>query len=142
NESVGRAGGDALLVAVAARLRAILRPGALVARPGGDEVVVLCEGVPDEAGARGGAERRAAGLAEPFWHDGSPRFLSASIGISRATSADARAAGLLQDADAAMAQARTGGAARAEIFDPDVHQQLSLRGRFEHDLFDALDRDE
>lgn len=142
NESIGRAGGDALLVAVADRLRTIVRPGDLVARPGGDEFVVLCEGVADEAGARTVAERLTAGLAQPFWYAGSPYFLSASIGISRATAAGDDAAALLTDAGAAMAQARVGGRSRAEVFDPEVQRGLSLRGRFERDLIDAVDRDE
>jgi diguanylate cyclase (GGDEF)-like protein len=140
NDSIGRAGGDLLLVQVAERLQAIVRPGDLVARLGGDEFVVLCQHIADEPAARAVADRLSDGFADPFWVDGTPHFLSASIGISRATP-DSDPTALLDDADAALVRAKTA-EATAEVYDPSMRQELSLRGRFEHDLFDAIARDE
>jgi diguanylate cyclase (GGDEF)-like protein len=142
NDAIGHAAGDVLLVEVAERLRGAVRPSDLVARLGGDEFVVLCEDVADEQAARAVAERLSASLADPFWVDGSPHFLSASIGISRATSVAARADSLLQDADAALSRAKVRGAARSELFDHELAQEMSLRGRFEHDLHRAVDQDQ
>jgi len=142
NDSIGHAGGDLLLIEVADRLRATVRPGDLVSRLGGDEFVVLCEDVADEAAVRLIAERLVAAISEPFWIHGAPQFLSASVGISRVTALTTDASGLLKDADSAMYRAKTRGKARAEVFDPSLPPQVSLRARFERDLHDAIDADD
>jgi diguanylate cyclase len=51
NDGFGHETGDRLLVEVADRLRAAVRPGDIVARLGGDEFTVLCCGVDHEAAA-------------------------------------------------------------------------------------------
>src|SRR5206468_12394785 len=57
NDGLGRAAADDVLVAVAARLRTLVRDGDTVARLGGDEFVVLCEGPHVEGEAEALAER-------------------------------------------------------------------------------------
>ncbi|HJW58819.1 MAG TPA: diguanylate cyclase, partial [Actinomycetota bacterium] len=57
---------DRLLVAVAGRLRSILRPSDTVSRFGSDEFAVLCPDLAHEWDAVRLAERMTAGLATPF----------------------------------------------------------------------------
>ena len=83
NDSLGHHAGDALLRAVAPRLRAHLRPGDIVARFGGDEFGILIDRLADEGEAVAIADRVAAAFAQPFSIDGVDHFVSASIGDRR-----------------------------------------------------------
>ena len=64
NDLFGHAAGDALLIALAARMSAAVRPADTVARLGGDEFVVVCEDV-DERTALALGWRVAAAVQEP-----------------------------------------------------------------------------
>ena len=81
NDSLGHHAGDELLRAIGPRLRAVLRPDDMIARFGGDEFAVLCEGVGDEAHALRVAERLVRAFAQPFEVRGEPRFCSTSVGV-------------------------------------------------------------
>ncbi len=83
NDRCGHAGGDAVLVEVARRLREVLRDGDLLVRWGGEEFLVLVRPLP-AAEAEGLARRLLAALAEaPVLHEGRPVPVSASIGFGR-----------------------------------------------------------
>jgi diguanylate cyclase (GGDEF)-like protein/PAS domain S-box-containing protein len=142
NDSLGHGPGDQVLVTFGERLGAVLRPGDTVGRFGGDEFIVLCEDVADEAEARAIAGRIDAALAEPFEIDGQAVVLTASIGVALATSSHDSADRLLRDADAAMYRAKERGRARTEIFDRTIHDRAVARLRVEGELRQALARDE
>ena len=126
NDGLGHAAGDALLLQAAERMSATLREDDTLARFGGDEFTVLCEGPRREAVAL--AERLLADLARPFNHDGHDLHLTASIGIRVCELATENPDVLLRDADLAMYLAKERGRSRFELFDSEV------RGRFIHRL--------
>ena len=107
NDSLGHAVGDALLREVGPRLSRHLRAGDLLARIGGDEFVVLADGLDDD-GARALAERLCATLQRPFRLAGTALTVDASVGIALGPRDSAQAEELLQLADLAMYSAKAG----------------------------------
>ena len=116
NDNLGHAAGDELLLATSVRLRDLIRPEDTLARIDGDEFVVLCEGLSDQAEAVMIADRICAAMTEPFAWSGGELVLSVSAGVALAISASIDAGALLGDADAAMYRAKAAGRARTAVF--------------------------
>lgn len=138
NDSVGHAAGDQLLSQLAARLRAAAHPGETVARFGGDEFVVLVEGV-TTAQAHALSGRMLAVLDEPFDIGGRTVHVTASVGI--ASSAVCPPQELLQAADAAMYVAKRRGGGEAQIFDASLAVEARTRFDLTAELRSALSAD-
>jgi diguanylate cyclase (GGDEF)-like protein len=128
NDSLGHEAGDALLVVLAGRLQGILRPSDTVARFGGDEFTILCEGLVEEDVALEIAARVADVVAVPVTLGGVQEVvISTSVGIAFARSPADTAEGLLRDADMAMYRAKELGRARYAIFDVTLHARAARR---------------
>ena len=141
NDGLGHAVGDELLVAVAERLVAGLRPGDTAARLGGDEFVVLVEDLNALAEAGRVAERVLESLLVPFEAGGRRLDVQASIGV--ATNATAQDPDdLVRNADVAMYRAKARGKACYEVFAPHMHLAAVARLELEAGLRLAVERDE
>jgi diguanylate cyclase (GGDEF)-like protein len=121
NDAHGHAAGDAVLRAVAASLTATVRPTDVLARTGGEEIVVLgLVGDPDEAARL--AERLRTAVATSFTADGHSVTASIGIALTRPVDDEDAADGLwrlVDRADAAMYEAKQQGRDRvASIWVP------------------------
>ena len=142
NDSLGHATGDELLKAISERLLGALRPEDTVARFGGDEFVVLCEDVTDEAIVGQLAERIEATISRPSVIARREIFVTASIGVVVSEPGAASPETLLRDADAAMYGAKGQGRSRIECFDRNTHQRSVEELELEADLHHVVERDE
>ena len=142
NDTMGHAGGDELLAAVARRLRASLRTADTAARLGGDEFAILLEDVGHVRSAVRVAERIMKALDQPLKIGDKRVSVHASIGIAVSVTGQEQADDLLRNADLAMYVAKAHGKARYEVFKPSMHSAIVERARVESELQRAVDEHE
>ena len=142
NDSVGHELGDVLLQLAGERLREPLRPGDTLGRFGGDEFMVVCTRIADEAAAREAAARFANVLAEPFTLGGGEVFVTASVGIAFCADADISADALIRNADVAMYRAKAQGRNQQVVFTENVDQRKVEQLALEQALRNAIDAEE
>ena len=138
NDRVGHSGGDAVLLAVADRLRAAVRPGDVVSRFGGDEFVVVAGGVGDGGSASVIAERIRTGVSDPVRVNGRRLTVTVSVGVAVGPGSSARS--LLEQADSALYRAKESGRNRVESFKAGDRLRGSRQVRPETVLAATLDR--
>ncbi|MGZ4413969.1 MAG: putative bifunctional diguanylate cyclase/phosphodiesterase [Gaiellaceae bacterium] len=139
NDSFGHAAGDQLLRQIGPRIRSCLSEGDLLARIGGDElVIVLFNG--GEARAASIAGRVSEAIREPFVLEMVTVRIGVSIGIALAGSHASDPAGLMRCADQAMYRAKESGQWYA-VYDPEIDTELD-RLRLVDDLRSAIENQE
>ena len=117
------------------RLTAATRTSATVARSGGDEFTVLCEGLRSPRDAVAIATRLVQSLRDPVpLADGGFAPMSISVGVAVGNGPDDRPESLLRDADAAMYRAKERGRNRVEVFDAGMRAVALARLELEHAL--------
>ena len=140
NDSFGHGAGDALLVAVARRMRDSVRPDDAIARLGGDEFAVM---VSDERNVNESAtmvaDRIMKAFEQPVSAAGEIIFVHLSIGI--ATTHDSHDADeLIRNADLAMYRAKESGKGRHAMFDPGMRDAVLKRHGLKEELQRAVER--
>ncbi|HSW07005.1 diguanylate cyclase domain-containing protein [Aquabacterium sp.] len=109
NDTLGHDAGDALLVAAAQRLQAVVREGDLVARLGGDEFAVLLAEAHSAEAIGPVCQRMLERLAEPLLWTGPPLQTSASIGVALCPHDGNTPDSLYKAADVALYDAKRAG---------------------------------
>jgi diguanylate cyclase (GGDEF)-like protein/PAS domain S-box-containing protein len=138
NDSLGHTVGDGLLVAIAHRLHAALRPEDTIARLGGDEFGILVEDVSTPHGVLELAERISATFDTPFQLDDREITIRSSIGVVLASVGHRTADDLLRDADVAMYRAKVSGRGSYALFEPSMQAEVAARLELESDLREAI----
>jgi diguanylate cyclase (GGDEF)-like protein len=133
NDTHGHHAGDELLVAVAQRLSALVRPGDTLSRISGDEFVFLCEDMTSEADVAALGKRVEQAFRKPFSLSGQLIEVTASVGMAFAGHGGEISDQLLVKADTAMYQAKRKGRG--------VHQIIDLRQAMEDDERTTLETD-
>ncbi len=134
--------GDELLQAMARRVESASREHDLVARIGGDEFLVLAEGLGvtlEEASQQAErlAKRLLISLGEPCWLGERRHLLSGSIGITLLGDDDSKVEECLQQAEMAMYQAKQAGRNTLRFFDPVMQAVVVRRAILEAELRQA-----
>ena len=147
NDMRGHSVGDKLLVEAAARLRAALRAGDMVACHGGDEFVVIMEALSSDASqavhqVELAADKFREAIEKPYSVDGISLHTSASIGAALFFGAGVVMGELLTRADTAMYEAKRSGRNRCVFFEPVMQEVLRRRNELEMDLRRAIARQE
>ena len=141
NDNYGHHSGDALLVALTARLKAVMRAGDLLARLGGDEYLAIVS-------CRSGSELMAvcARLLEsvraPIQVGERLHSLTLSIGASYFPHDGATAEDLLKKADIAMYAAKAAGRNASCLFNETMAEEARAKSELKAQLEQALQRDE
>jgi len=142
NDSMGHRAGDALLRAVAERLQNTLRRDDTLARTGGDEFVLLWDGLKTAQDAALVARRVQDILQRPFTVEARALNVTASIGIAVYPEDGRDFSELLKNADAALYDAKEAGRNAFRFFSPALHTRAVERLALESDLRGALARGE
>src|SRR5215213_8897094 len=138
NDTLGHAVGDALLQAVAGRLRECVRDTDIVARLGGDEFAVLQVGAAQPAHATALAQRIVDVLGEKFDVAGHQLVIGASVGIAVSPNDGDERDQLMKNADLALYRAKQDGRNGFRFFEPEMDAKMRLRRGLEVDLRRAL----
>ena len=138
NDSLGHAVGDEVLVVLAARVRLLLPPDAVIARFGGDEfVALLLENVTLQR-VESVAWRIVRALQEPVPVQGYDLHVTASIGIALYPEHGTDAPSLIKRADIAMYQAKELGRDRVVAYQANFDATSAKRLKLESQLRKAL----
>jgi len=141
NDTLGHRVGDALLIAVANRLKSAVREVDTVSRQGGDEFVLI---LPDTHadGASHVAEKLLEAVAQPYQVEGFELTVTLSIGIALYPGDGADFESLSKCADAAMYRAKHDGRNTYRFFTPEMQARSAHNLHMENALRRALERNQ
>ncbi|MFA6971735.1 MAG: EAL domain-containing protein [Gallionella sp.] len=149
NDLHGHDIGDQLLMAVSSRILGCIREQDSAARFGGDEFVVMLEGLSEHLNdavtqADGVAEKIRAALSQPYLlnrgDDVISHHCSSSIGVTVFCDQKDNLEQLLKWTDMAMYHAKDAGRNVIRFFDPDMQTAIETRAALEADLHTALEQ--
>ncbi|MEZ9196899.1 putative bifunctional diguanylate cyclase/phosphodiesterase [Shewanella sp. 10N.286.54.B9] len=142
NDSLGHEAGDQLLITAADRLMKATRKEDTVGRLGGDEFIILLDGLSSANDAQPLAENLIGGFRKPFYIDNRQLILTASIGIAIYPNDGKTPSELLRNADSAMYHTKSIGRNTYSYFTHAMNKEVSRRLAIEEQIHGALERGE
>ncbi|HEY8332145.1 MAG TPA: EAL domain-containing protein [Pseudomonas sp.] len=139
NDTLGHAVGDKVLVEVAQRMGAQIRPGDTLARLGGDEFVVLLPDLAHGEDVLLVAERLIRSISRPYRLNELELHVTASIGITLSDGEIEQPMKLIQQADLAMYQAKQHGRNNYQWYTEHLNQEVSERMTLRNELQKAIE---
>ena len=142
NDSLGHNVGDEVLRVISNKLQGCMRTNDTVARSGGDEFIIIIEGVDSVSGIERIAGKLVKLFDKPVKTKYGEFFVSASIGVSRYPYDSTDINELISFADIAMYQVKSVGGNNYCVFDSKQKQNVLHRIELETYIFNALKNDE
>lgn len=142
NDSMGHHAGDNLLITMAERLKSCVRESDTVARPGGDEFVLLLSNLHSLDSLSQMLQRILENTAEPCQIDGREFVVTCSLGISMYPEDGKDSDTLLKHADNAMYKAKHAGKNNFQFYTKELNALLLERLELEYHLRHAIKNEE
>ncbi|WP_419149578.1 bifunctional diguanylate cyclase/phosphodiesterase [Pseudoalteromonas 'SMAR'] len=142
NDSLGHDVGDHFLIAIVNIIDGCIRKTDTFARLGGDEFAIFMEHVSDKQQVSTLLARITRAIAKPIHVDGHVLQASGSIGVAFTDDATDSAINLLQQADAAMYEAKSSGRGQICFFNNAMRKRLKQRADIENDLQHGIKNNE
>jgi len=142
NDTLGHDVGDALLTQAATRLSACVRNEDTVGRHGGDEFLILIEGVNEPNDMELVAEKILRAFAAPFEINGMTLVVTTSIGVAIFPEDGVDYQALLKSADTAMYEAKSEGKNRFHYYTDKMNQEAQRKLELDRQMHSALENGE
>lgn len=142
NDNLGHRTGDLILVETAKRLRNVIREADTLARFGGDEFLIILDGIAGMKTAEQVVENIYAAFLSPFIVDDNEIFVTVSSGISVAPGDGDDADELIRYADSAMYHSKERGRNTFHFFNATISDAAKNRFEIERELRGALEQNQ
>lgn len=143
NDNLGHAAGDELLRAVAERMRAAVRQTDVVVRVGGDEFIILLNGISANRDiVLSLLEDIRAAIAEPIQLQGRSLQVTCSMGVACFPDHGRTVSELLANADLAMYRAKEFGRNNLQVFTQEMAARAHEKLQWQEELREAIARDQ
>ncbi|TMP02568.1 GGDEF domain-containing protein [Pseudoalteromonas sp. S3178] len=142
NDSLGHEIGDQLLIEAAERLKQVLNKTDLVGRLGGDEFIVVLQGLASANSALRIVDKVLKSFRKPFKVEGRELIITLSVGVAMYPENGSSASDLLKNADTAMYQAKGLGRNTYSFFTKQMNEIIKRRFYIEEQMHSALQRNE
>ncbi|GAA58513.1 GGDEF protein [Pseudoalteromonas sp. BSi20652] len=142
NDALGHEVGDHFLIKICELIKETVRNTDTFTRLGGDEFAIFMENITHRNQVNEALNRIQTVLSKPINVDGHLLQASTSIGIAYSDNANNKAYILLQQADAAMYEAKSSGRGQVKFFNNTMRRKLKNHADIENDLQHGIEHNE